>query len=184
MDTAHTNHTPSVSAADGHPHKSKSSSRGGGCTLGEEAAVLAPLMSRWRAAVTPLHDYDLAGAFILSSLALRRPKAFLSSRLKPAVTCEGELCKASLPIGQFEGLLELMGYDFIKRKCCSPTATSTSTSCHIDEDPRDIPIAVIFNRHTFDISSFVIPLHNAHKHSTYTLLYVIPSSIRRCSTMR
>ena len=84
-----------------------------------------------------MNDADLVGAYILTCLSLRRPARYLSCPLKRrVVTDETALRAVSVPIGCFSGLLELLGADFIGRKC----------ELKAGELAAELPVAVVFNR--------------------------------------
>ena len=84
-----------------------------------------------------MNDADLVGAYLLTCLSLRRPARYLSCPLKLRVVSDETVLRAvSVPIGYFSGLMELLGADFIERKC----------ELKIGELAADVPIAVVFNR--------------------------------------
>ena len=91
--------------------------------LSQEAEIIAPLLQEWCSSnCSNRHPFDLVGAFILVYLAVRRPKKYISSKLKKTIiSIEIEKEKLFDPrmkrIGFFTGLVDILCKDYIRRKC-------------------------------------------------------------------
>jgi hypothetical protein len=106
----------------------------GNLSLQEEAAILSPLLQKWQ--LHSLQDYDLVGVYILAVIALRSPKKYMSSLIpEKIIPIERENTLTSHSIVEFEGLLDLLGAEYVSKKMRLP----------VDE----ITVIQIFNRMNF-----------------------------------